>query len=212
MATRVLAATDPRAIAEAVRVIAGGGLVAFPTDTVYGVGCDLWSPEAIERLYAAKERPRHLAIPVLVSSPHAVADVAAGTPAGFSELVARFWPGALTIVVRRREGVPDALTAGMPSVAVRMPDHDVALRLIDAAGGALAATSANLSGSPPPETAERVLAGLAGRIDLVVDGGRAPVGVPSSIVDLSGDPPRLLREGALALDVLRGVLPGLVGA
>jgi len=209
MNTRVIEGTDPTALGEAMRVLRAGGVVAFPTDTVYGVGCDLWSPVAVERLYAAKGRPPGLAIPVLVSSPEHVGLVAQDVPPAYAELVARFWPGALTVVVRRRPEVPVVLTAGKPTVAVRMPAHDLALRLIAAVGGALAVTSANLSGRPPAETAEQVWADLGGRIALVIDGGRAPVGLPSSIVDLTFDPPRLLREGALPFDALREVLPGL---
>ena len=207
--TRVLAADDAGAVSEAVRLIAAGEVVAFPTDTVYGVGCDPWSEAAIRRLYAAKERPLHMAIPVLVASPDDVAQVAEPPDGRAARLMACFWPGALTVVVRRRSKVPAILSAGGPTVAVRMPDHSLALRLIAAAGGALAATSANRSGRPSPETAEEVLADLEGRIALVIDGGRAPIGVPSSIVDLTSDPPRLLREGHLSLAALREALPTL---
>ena len=207
--TRVLGADTSGVVEEAARLVAGGGLVAFPTDTVYGVGCDPWSAEAITRLYAAKERPLHMAIPVLLASPEDVALVAAAPDGVPPRLVERFWPGALTVVVLRRPEVPGILTAGGATVAVRMPDHPLALRLIAAAGGALAATSANRSGRPSPETAAEVLADLAGRIALLIDGGRAPLGVPSSIVDLTADPPRLLREGHLSLATLRESLPNL---
>ena len=210
--TRVVGAGAPGVVEEAARLLAGGALVAFPTDTVYGVGCDPWSAEAIARLYAAKERPLHMAIPVLVASPEDVAQVAEAPAGEADRLLRRFWPGALTVVLRRRAGVPDLLTAGGGTVAVRMPDHPLALRLIAAAGGALAVTSANRSGRPSPETAAEVLADLAGRIALLIDGGRAPLGVPSSIVDLTTHPPRLLREGHLSLATLRETLPDLYRA
>ena len=208
-ATQVLAASAEGVVEEGARRIAEGLLVAFPTDTVYGVGCDLWSPPAIERLYAAKERPWHMPIPVLVASPVDVRQVTAEGTVLPIALMERFWPGALTVVVPCRPDLPAVLTAGQPTVAVRMPDHPLALRLIAAAGGALAVTSANLSGRPSPETAEEVLADLGGRVALLIDGGRAPIGVPSSIVDLSVTPPRLLREGHLRLATLREVLPDL---
>ncbi len=210
LVTRVVAASVHGVVQEAARRIAAGDLVAFPTDTVYGLGCDLRSPDAIERLYAAKERPRHLAIPVLVASPDEVRQVAADGTVLPAALVARFWPGALTVVVPSRSDLPAALTAGQRTVAVRMPDHALALRLIEAAGGALAVTSANVSGRPSPETAERVLADLDGRIALLIDGGRAAIAMPSSIVDLSVQPPRLLRSGHLPLSTLREVLADLV--
>jgi L-threonylcarbamoyladenylate synthase len=207
--TRVLPASDPAALDEAVALLTAGLVVAFPTDTVYGVGCDLWREDAIERLYRAKGRPSRLAIPVLVAGADIVSRVGhLDGPA--AELCSRFWPGALTVVVRKRPDVPDLLTSGQPTVAVRMPDHAFALDLIARVGGALATTSANISGRPAPETAEAVLADLQGRIPLLLDGGPAPVGVPSSIVDLASEPPRLLREGALSLEVLREALPALV--
>lgn len=207
--TRVLRAARADVEEEAARLIAAGELVAFPTDTVYGLGCDLRSPWALERLYAAKRRPRDMAIPVLVASREGARLVAAEGTRLPAALLDRFWPGALTIVVPGRADLPALLTAGRPTVAVRMPDHPLALRLIAAAGGALAVTSANLSGRPSPQTAADVLADLGGRIALLIDGGRAPIGVPSSIVDLSVSPPRLLREGHLPLATLREALPGL---
>jgi len=207
--TRVLTASEQGIPEQVSQCIRAGGLVAFPTDTVYGLGCDLHSPAAIARLYAAKERPQHLAIPVLVATPADVWQVAAPEAALPEELLARFWPGALTLVLPARPDLPAILTAGQDTVAVRMPDHGLALRLIAAVGGAMAVTSANLSGRPSPETADQVLADLDGRIALLIDGGRATIGVPSSIVDLSTAPPRLLREGHWPLGALRQVLPGL---
>ncbi len=207
--TRILPAAEESALDTAAGVLAKGGLVAFPTDTVYGLGCDMWSPEAIRGLYEAKDRPREMAIPVLVSEPDHLARVAQADESAYAPLIARFWPGPLTLVLPRRPQVPDELTSGLNSVAVRMPDHPVALALIARAGGTLAVTSANLSGQPATRSAEQVHRELSGRIDLVLDGGTTPVGVPSSIVNLCDHPPRLLREGSLTLTVLRDVLPNL---
>jgi L-threonylcarbamoyladenylate synthase len=208
--TRTFALGDSRALPEAWSALRAGQLVAFPTDTVYGLGCDLWQPEAIVRLYRAKDRPRNLAIPVLVSAPKHVYQVAARLPPLFEEAIRRYWPGALTLIVPRRPAVPDMLCDGGPTVAVRMPDHSLALELIEGMGGTLAATSANLSGHLPAITAQRVLAELCGRVAVVLDGGKCSGGVASTIVDLVRDPPVLLRQGHLSLEALREALPALV--
>ncbi len=208
--TRVLDVTDCGALTEAVERLRRGEVVAFPTDTVYGLGCDLWQEAAIARLYEAKDRPASLAIPVLVCAAAHVSRVASDPPAAYAALAERFWPGALTLIVRRLPRVPALLCAGGDTVAVRMPDHAFVRQLAEALGGALAATSANLSGRPAPASAVEVLADLDGRIPLLLDGGRCGGGVASSIVDLVSDPPVLLRQGALSLDVLCDVLPTLV--
>ncbi|NLG28132.1 MAG: threonylcarbamoyl-AMP synthase [Chloroflexi bacterium] len=208
--TRVLGVADPLSLSQAVALVRAGDVVAFPTDTVYGLGCDLWQEAAVSRLYDAKDRPPRLAIPVLVASPQDAARVALDLPATFAALAARFWPGGLTLILRRRPEVPALLCAGGETVAVRMPDHAWVQSLAQALGGALAATSANLSGRASPVTADDVLTDLTGRIPLLVAGGRCAGGVASSIVDLVSDPPVLVRAGALTLDILRQVLPTLV--
>jgi len=207
--TRVLRTDDPSALGQAIALLRSGELVAFPTDTVYGLGCDLWQEAAIVRLYRAKERPANLAIPVLVSSPEQVDQVATKVPEAFARVAERFWPGGLTIILRRQERVPQLLCAGGDTIAVRMPDYALVRALANAMGGALATTSANLSGRPSPATADEVLADLQGRIPLLLDGGRCSAGVASSIIDLVSDPPRLLRAGPLSLEVLRECVPGL---
>lgn len=208
--TRLYVLPDRDAFPEAVRALRGGEVVVFPTDTVYGVGCDLWQPEAIETLYWAKRRPKSLPIPVLLSAPEHVTKVARDIPSAFQRLVERFWPGGLTVVLLRHPCVPRALCAGGSTVAVRMPDHRVALRLIAKLGGALAATSANLSGNASPRTAAEALADLGGRVALVLDGGECPGGVASTIVDLVADPPTLLRRGEIEPNTLSEVLPELI--
>ena len=207
--TRVLGQND-QALDEAVRALQGGQLVAFPTDTVYGVSCDIWQPEAVARLYWAKRRPRSMAIPVLLSSTEHVRRVATDLPGCFELVAARFWPGGLTLILPRHPDVPDILSAGKTTIAVRMPDHPLALRLIEMMGGALAVTSANLSGRPASKTAREALDDLDGRVAILLDGGGCPGGVASTIVDLASDPPRLLREGAIVAADLQQVLPDLV--
>jgi L-threonylcarbamoyladenylate synthase len=210
--TRVFMSDDPLAIREALDALERGQVVGLPTDTVYGVGGDPWRTDALDNLYWAKRRPKSMAIPVLLSCSECVAKVACDLPRYFDALVQRFWPGGLTLVVPRRPGVPDLLSGGMPTVAVRMPDHAVALRLISGFGGALAVTSANISGRPSPTTAEQVLNDLRGRIAVLIDDGECPGGVASSLVDLTTNPPTMLREGALSFETLSQVVPGLVRA
>jgi L-threonylcarbamoyladenylate synthase len=214
--TRVYAGNSAEGWDEALWALRTGELVVFPTDTVYGVGCDVWEPQAIERLYWAKWRPKRLPIPVLVSAPEHIYKVVERSLVSRSArhrldaLTDHFWPGQLTVILPRRPYVPDVLCAGGPTVAVRMPDQSLALRLIAEMGGALAATSANRSGQPDPRTAEQALADLEGRVDVVLDDGPCPGGIASSIVDLVSDTPALLREGALAVHALRRVVPEIV--
>ena len=166
------------------------------------------SPEAIAALYRAKERPLDKAIPVLIARPDDLTQVARDIPASAWRLAERYWPGALTIVLPRAPALPDILCAGGDTVAVRMPDHPIALALIAAAGGALAATSANLSGGAPALTAQEAAQALEGRVDLILDGGRVYTGVPSTIVDLTSDPPRILRQGGISEADIRAALLG----
>jgi L-threonylcarbamoyladenylate synthase len=207
--TEVMPAMYPRAIAQALNALRQGRLVAFPTDTVYGVGALAFVPQAVGQIYRVKGRPRSKAIPLLLDSADRLSKIAEDPPGEALALAERFWPGPLTMVLLRKPTVPDVVTAGGPSVAVRVPDHDFALRLIHAAGGVLAATSANLSGRPDPVTAQEVLGYLEGRIDLILDGGRCPGGVPSTVVDLTKSPPRILRAGALPAQSLQEAIPGI---
>ncbi|HHX42589.1 MAG TPA: threonylcarbamoyl-AMP synthase [Chloroflexi bacterium] len=212
IATRALSADDAEALPAALRILRSGGTVVFPTDTVYGVGSDPWSPEAVARLYWVKQRPREMAIPLLVSAPHHVERVVSDLPDAFQRVAARFWPGGLTLVLPRHPAVPHIVTAGGPTIAVRMPGHPLARALIEAAGGVLAVTSANRSGNPAPVTAEAARADLDGRVDLVIDGGASPCGVASAVIDLVRTPPRQLRAGGIPFAALRVVLPDLVDA
>jgi L-threonylcarbamoyladenylate synthase len=186
-------------------------LVAFPTDTVYGLGAHAFQPEAVAALYEAKNRPTSKAIPILVAQIEDMERVARLVPVVAWQLAERFWPGGLTLVLPRSEKVPSVVTAGGDTVAIRCPDHSVPLALMNAIGVPLAATSANLSGHASPTTARHVVEQLAGRVPLIVDGGACSGGVPSTVVDLSLSPPRLLRPGAIPAGELRPLLPDLVG-
>jgi len=185
------------AIAEAVRVLRAHGLVAFPTDTVYGLGACAFEAQAVERLYTAKGRPEGKAIAVLLGRPEEIDLVAVEVPPLARRLAARFWPGPLTLVLARRAALPDVLTSGGMTVAVRVPGHALTRALVDALATPLAASSANLSGQPDPVSADEVLEQLGGRIDLVLDGGPCSGGKPSTVIDLTVQPPALLRPGPI---------------
>ena len=188
-----------RAVERAVALLRAGELVAFPTDTVYGVGALAWDEEAVGKLYTAKIRAGHKAIPILLADPADLLLVAADLPPAALRVAERFWPGALTLVVPRNRRVPDIVTAGGDTVAVRVPDHDAVRALIRAAGAPLATTSANLSGAASPVTAAEVAAQLSGRVSLILDGGPCPGGTPSTILDLTGETAVILREGPVTL-------------
>lgn len=191
---------------QAVRVLSDGGLVAFPTDTLYGLGALVSLPAAIERLFEAKDRQRDKAIPVLIASIGDLEKVAAGVPETVNRLAAAFWPGPLTIVVPRREDLPSVL-GPTSTVGVRVPNHPVALALLRQAGP-LAVTSANRSGGQGCQTAEQVEQALAGKVDLILDGGRCPGGQASTVIECTGREVAVLREGPIGLESLQSVLAG----
>jgi L-threonylcarbamoyladenylate synthase len=195
MNTEILSAQDPLALPRALEILQLGGLVAFPTDTVYGVGALAFDGAAVESIYAAKDRPVEKAIPVLIGDADDLAKVSAEVPEIALKLAARFWPGPLTLVMPKHPKLPEAVSAA-PTVGVRIPDHPVARALLRLAGP-MAVTSANLSGQPSPSTAHEVFAQLGGRIALILDGGKTPGGVPSTVVDCIGVEPQVLRAGAI---------------
>lgn len=206
MKTHVVSADRPGALAQAAAVLRAGGLVAFPTDTVYGVGAHALLPDAVARLYTAKVRPEGKAIPLLLADAADIERVSRDLPPLAWRLIAAFWPGALTLVVPRSAWLPDIVTAGGPTVAVRLPDHPAPRALARALGAPLAATSANLSGQAEATTAAEVLAQLDGRIELLLDGGVCAGGVASTVLDLTVHPPAILRAGALDLAQLQRLL------
>lgn len=193
--TQVLAA-GPEAITRAVEILKAGGVVAFPTDTVYGLGALAFDVKAIERLYDIKGREQTKAIAVLIASADDLLLVADKPSAASLRLAQKFWPGALTIVVPRNPKLPEALSHN-PTIGVRVPDHAVALALL-AAAGPMGVTSANLSGQTNTVTAEQVLAQLDGRINLLIDGGQTPGDKPSTVVDMTAGAPRVLRVGPVS--------------
>jgi L-threonylcarbamoyladenylate synthase len=198
---------DPPGIRHAADVLRRGGLVAFPTETVYGLGAHALDRTAVRRVFDAKGRPTNDPLIVHVASVDELAPLVTTVPDVVRQLAARFWPGPLTIVLPRSAAVPDEVTAGLETVALRIPAHPVARALIEAAAIPVAAPSANLFSRPSPTRAEHVLQDLDGRIDLVVDGGATPVGVESTVLALSGDVPTILRPGTVTIEMLRELLP-----
>ncbi len=197
---------EPHHIAAAAEIIRRGGLVAFPTETVYGLGANALEAAAVRRIFAVKERPSHDPLIVHVASPAALDEVACEVPLVARQLAERFWPGPLTLVLPKAERIPAEVTAGGPTVAVRCPQHPVALALIRAAGVPIAAPSANRFGHTSPTTAEHVWEDLGGRIDLILDAGPTPVGVESTVLDVTQQPPVILRPGGLTKEELEAVL------
>jgi len=200
---------DPAAIGSAADVLRRGGLVAFPTETVYGLGAHALDRDAVRRVFVAKGRPSHDPLIVHVADVTGVHPLVSTPPDVLAALAAQFWPGPLTLVLRRAPKVPDEVTAGLDTVAVRVPAHPVARAILNAAGIPVAAPSANLFSRPSPTLAEHVLQDLDGRIDLVVDGGATTVGVESTVLDLSREQPLILRPGAVTADMLRAILPAV---
>ena len=197
----VLLPANEEAIQAAIKILKSGGLVAFPTDTVYGVGALAFDGKAVEAIYKAKDRPIEKAIPVLI------ADVADMEKAGMNipdiayKLAARFWPGPLTVVIPKKPTLPESVSA-TETVGVRVPNHDVARAILRAAGP-MAVTSANISGQQSPSTAQEVFAQLGGRIDLIIDGGTTPGGVPSTVVDCTGSDIKVLRKGPISMEEIK---------
>lgn len=204
---------DPAGLAAAARMLGSGGLVAFPTETVYGLGADATSDRAVARIFEAKGRPHFNPLIVHVTD-LAMAERYAHFDARARALAARFWPGPLTLVLPLRDGagLSPLVSAGLPSVAIRVPAHPVAQGLLAAFGGPVAAPSANPSGRVSPTRAAHVLAGLSGRIEAVVDGGACAVGLESTILGLTGGAPELLRPGGLAAEALEAVLGPLAAS
>jgi L-threonylcarbamoyladenylate synthase len=199
------ASPDPVSIAAAAAVLRAGGLVAFPTETVYGLGADALDPAAVRRIYEAKGRPAFNPIIVHVAGEEHARRLTRRWPAAATRLAHRFWPGPLTIVLPKDVSVPDIVTAGLDAVGIRVPAHPVALALIRAADLPVAAPSANRFTQVSPTTAEHVAHSLGDRLDILLDGGSARVGIESTVVDLTGEP-RLLRPGMIPVAALEAVI------
>jgi L-threonylcarbamoyladenylate synthase len=205
MRTEVLLA-DEVAVTKAAQVIRAGGLVAFPTETVYGLGADGLNERAARRIFAAKERPHDDPLIVHIAHLQELSQLARSVPELAWDLAKRFWPGPLTLVLERAARVPKVTTGGLETVAVRAPAHTVAQKLILASGCPIAAPSANRFGRPSPTRAEHVLEDLDGRVEIVLDGGPTLVGLESTVLDMTQNPPMVLRPGGITLEELQAVL------
>lgn len=201
--TAILATNDPQAIPTAARIISEGGLIAFPTDTIYGVAGDPLNPDSLRKIYQAKERPDEKALPVLIGALDQLTALVSALSPEVEAIAKSFWPGPLTLVLPKNPNLPPELTA-YPTVGVRMPDHPFTLALLRRTGP-LATTSANISGGPNPTTAQNVLDQLGGRIDLILDGGPTPGPTASTVADVSSSPIKILREGPISLSDLQNL-------
>lgn len=195
--------TEENKINEAGKIIRNGGLVAFPTETVYGLGASAFDADAAKKIYAAKGRPSDNPLIVHICDKAQIADIAAEIPNAAQIVIDKFMPGPVTIILKKKSVVPDDVTAGLDTVAIRFPAHETAQRLIAAAGVPIAAPSANLSGKPSPTKAKHVIKDMTGRIDAIIDGGDCNVGVESTIVDFTGERPVILRPGGVTYDDLK---------
>lgn len=205
--TNTLPIQAPAALDRAVELLQRGDLVAFPTDTVYGLGAHAFLEEAVLHLFQVKDRPANVPIPLLLPDVEAMTMVCTDIPPLAWQLAGRFWPGGLSLVLRRSALVPDAVTAGQPTVAVRVPDHPAVRDLCRRLGAPVATTSANRHGQPSPVTAAGVEAGLAGRIALILDGGPCQSGMASTVLDLTVSPPAILRPGPVTAKHLVDLVP-----
>lgn len=203
-------AFDPAAIARAAELIRAGRLVAFPTETVYGLGANALDPAAVAEIFAAKGRPATNPLIVHVASVEAARELATIWPEVADRLAERFWPGPLTLVVEKNERVPNIVTAGGPTVGVRIPSHPAALALLNAAGVPVAAPSANRSEEVSPTTAQHVANSLGERVDLILDGGPTNVGIESTVLDATEAPPRILRPGMVTEAMIRDALRAII--
>jgi L-threonylcarbamoyladenylate synthase len=203
---------EPAAIEEAAQALRDGKLVVFPTETVYGLGANALDPSAVQKIFDAKERPATDPLIVHIAHIGQVNQVAVGMPPGARKLALSFWAGPLTLILKKKPEVPDLVTAGLPNVAVRVPSHRVARALMEMAGLPIAAPSANRFSRPSPTTAAHVLEDLDGRVDLILDGGPTDIGLESTIVDFTVEPPLLRRPGGLTLEQVRSLVPEVMVA
>lgn len=194
-------------IKEAAKIVKRGGTVAFPTETVYGLGASALDENAIQKIFFAKGRPQDNPLIVHISSIAQLDDLVENIPQQAYILMEKFWPGPLTLIFNRTRKIPDRITGGLSTVAIRMPAHNIALELIKHSGLPIAAPSANTSGKPSPTNSLHVIHDLSGKIDMIIDGGSTGVGLESTVLDVSGDIPTILRPGGVTVEDLLSVLP-----
>ena len=197
-------------IRDAVSILKQGGLVAYPTDTVYGLGACIADIHAVERIFQVKRRSKGMALPILVADRAQIMEIVTAVPPIAERLIDEFFPGALTIILPKSDIVAKIISGGGRTIAFRIPDHPVPLALIKGLGKPIAGTSANLSGYPSPLTASEVRSQIGDEIDMIIDGGRCPGGVESTVVDLSGEKPVVRRRGAISIETLKKILPDIV--
>ena len=202
----VCAKADEASIRQAGQILKRGGLVAFPTETVYGLGADALNEDAAAKIYAAKGRPSDNPLIVHITERKMLDAIVSEVSTQAELLMEKFWPGPMTLIFKKSALVPYGTTGGLDTVAVRMPSHPVARAVIDAGGGYIAAPSANVSGRPSTTTAAHVIEDLSGRIEMILDGGQAVIGLESTIVDMSVEPPVILRPGAITKDMMEAVI------
>ena len=190
-------------IKEAVRFLTDGQLVVFPTDTVYGIGADCFNNQAIMKLYAAKGRSLIKGLPILLADHHDIGKVAAEMSSSSEHLIDRFWPGPLTLILKKRKDLPPSLSPN-DGIAVRIPDNEIARAFIRASGGAVASSSANITGKAPARSADEIEEELAKYIAVTIEGGRVGLGRPSTVVDCRVDPPQIMRPGPISAEQIRG--------
>lgn len=201
---------EKKLIQEAANIIKNGGLVAFPTETVYGLGANGLDENAVRKIFKAKGRPQDNPLILHIHSMEQIKELVREIPDLSIKVMGEFWPGPLTILFKRSSKVPDIITAGLDTVALRMPKNDIALGIIKASNCPIAAPSANTSGRPSPTSSDHVIQDLMGKADMIIDGGITGIGLESTVLDLSGDIPMILRPGGVTLEDLRRVIPDVV--
>jgi L-threonylcarbamoyladenylate synthase len=192
-------------IEEGAKILKRGGIIAFPTDTVYCLGASIFDEKAVRRVFEVKQRPFNMALPVIISDVTQIKDVGISLPEIATRLAQKFWPGALTLVIYKSKKVSDIVTANKNTIAVRVPAHPIPVALINRLGVPLVGTSANVHGKPSPVTAAEVRSQLDDQVDLIIDGGRCPGGEASTIVDVTGEEPVILREGPIPFSEIKRV-------